>query len=231
MNEFDFASADLKSQDFTFANPSSFLLAGQTRSGKTTFTLNVLRNIETLFANPECRHNVVYFYKDDQPAFEIFKEENIVKHWVNRLPTSEDIEKLTEGFEESGSIVVIDDFDLDVNADTANIFRNKCHHSNCVIIMLTQNIFCNQPYFREISNQVTYVIIFKNPRNAAQITCFAKQVAPGAVPGFVAEYRKATRRPHSYLLFDTHQKTKEPYRLRSRILPHEMPMVVHVRQQ
>ena len=219
------------SQDFRFRTPSSFLLAGASKSGKTTFTLNLLRQIEVLFDNPECRHNVVYFYKEDQAAFQMFRKENIVKHWINRLPTGEDIDELTAQYEKSGSVVVIDDFDLKVNADVADIFRTKCHHRNCVIILLTQNIFCSKPYFREISLNSTYLVLFKNPRDASQFNCLAKQVAPGAVAALVAAYKKATRKPHSYLLFDTDQSTPEWQRVRSRVLPHELPMILHIREQ
>ena len=220
-----------QSQDFRFRTPSSFLLAGASKSGKTTFTLNLLRNIEALFSNPECRHNVVYFYKEDQEAFDMFKEENIVRLWINRLPTSENIDQLTAGYERSGSVVVIDDFDLKVNGDIADIFRTKCHHKNCVVILLTQNIFCQKQFFREISLNCTYLVMFKNPRDASQINCLAKQVAPGAVAALVATFKKATRRPHSYLLFDTDQSTPEWQRVKSRVLPHELPMILHIRDK
>ena len=219
-----------KFHDFRFRTPSSFLLAGASRSGKTTFTLNLLRQIETLFDNPECRHNVIYFYKEDQPALEMFRKENVVKHWINRPPTGEDINELTAQYDQSGSVVVIDDFDLKVNADIADIFRTKCHHKNCVVILLTQNMFCTKPYFREVSLNTTYLVLFKNPRDSSQFNCLAKQLAPGAVAALVATYKKATRKPHSYLLFDTDQSTPEWQRVRSRVLPHELPMILYIRE-
>jgi hypothetical protein len=239
LDDIDFSA----SKDLTFRNPSSFLLAGATKSGKTTFTLNLLRNIEVLFDHPSCRHNIIYFYKEKQDALTMFKlemqpalhptdeqpNEPIVKHWINRLPTSDDIDQLTAGYEQLGSVVVIDDFDLKVNEQIADIFRTKCHHKNCVVILLTQNIFCQKPYFREISLNSTYLVMFKNPRDASQINCFAKQVAPGGAAALAAVYKKATHKPHSYLLFDTDQDSPEWQRVRSRVLPHEMPMVLHIR--
>ena len=221
----------LGSVDLRFRNPSSFLLAGASMSGKTTFTHNLLRNIDNLFEKPECKHNIIYFYNDEQPVYELFRDEKIVKTWINRLPTSQDFEELTEGFQESGSIFVIDDFQQRLNSDTVQIFTNKCNHRNCVVILLAQNIFCSNKVFREISLNCTYVIMFKNPRDASQINCFAKQIAPGSVPALVTTFRKATKRPHSYLLFDTSQKTPEQQRIRARVLPHESPMILYVREK
>jgi len=52
-------------------------VAGATQAGKTTFTLNVLRNIDHLFEKPECKWNVYYFYHEDQPGFALIAKEKI----------------------------------------------------------------------------------------------------------------------------------------------------------
>ena len=66
-----------RAYDLRFKNPSSFLVAGATQAGKTTFTLNVLRNIDHLFEKPECKWNVHYFYREDQPGFALIAKEKI----------------------------------------------------------------------------------------------------------------------------------------------------------
>lgn len=225
------------SHDLRFKNPSSFLVAGATQAGKTTFTLNLLRNIEHLFENPECKWNVIYFYREQQDKFELFAQEKInnsqepiVKKWINRLPTTSDIEELTLGNRQTGSVIVIDDFAEDWTKDTVQIITTQVHHKNCVAIVLSQNIFCKNPVFREISLNCTYVVMFKNPRDASQINCFAKQFAPGAGDWVVSAYEAATRFPHSYLLFDSHQTTADVLRVRSHVLPNEFPMRVYKRK-
>jgi hypothetical protein len=211
--------------DVRFKNPSSFILAGASQSGKTTFTLNVLRNIDILFEKPSCKENIIYFFNQWQEGFERFKTENIIKEWVEKLPSTEDILEKTVAYRENGSVIIIDDFAQQLNRDTIDIFTKLCHHTNSVIFLLTQNIFSKNPVFREISLNATYIVMFKNPRDASQIITYARQFAPGRSKYIVDAFTEATRKAYSYLLFDLHQSTPDIIRVRSNVLPHEFPML------
>jgi hypothetical protein len=215
--------------DVRFKNPSSFLLGGGSQSGKTTFVLNVLSNIDTLFINPKCKQNVIYFYKQWQQAYELFSSKNIVKEWVNKLPTTEDVKEKTLMYkDDGGSILIIDDFATKLDTEIVELFTVLCHHTNSVVFLMTQNIFSKNPAARDISLNATYVILFKNPRDSSQIVHFAKQFAPGKTKGLVAAFNQATDPHFSYMLFDCHQTTPKQIRVRSRILPQEAPMEVWV---
>lgn len=220
--------AEPEPHDLRFPNPCSFILAGPTQCGKTTFALNLLRHADQLFQQPSCQQNVVYFYREEQPAYTMFAEEQLVHKWFRHLPSAQEIDDLTEAHLETGSIIIIDDFQEHLTPDTVEIFTNKCHHRNVVIILLAQNIFCPRPGFRTISLNSTFVLLFKNPRDASQIICFAKQFASGSVSWLIEAYREATRNAHSYLLFDTHQLRLDWLRVRSNVLPHELPMKLYI---
>lgn len=214
--------------DLRFKNPSSFILGGVSQSGKTTFTLNLLRNIDYLFEDPRCKQNIIYFYNQWQKLYEAFKQENIVREWVNKLPTEDDVREKTLLYKErGGSVIVIDDFAQELNKDVVNIFSILCHHTNSVVILLTQNIFSKNKAFRDISLNASYVMLFKNPRDSSVIVNFARQFSPGNNGYIVEAYKDATRKAYSYLLFDLHQSTPEEIRVRSNILPTELPMCVY----
>ena len=83
---------------------------------------------------------------------------------------------------------------------------------------MTQNLFSKNPVFRDISLNATYNIIFKNPRDSSQISHFARQYAPGKAKMILDVYKKATQKPHTYLLFDNHQEMRDEVRIRSNIL-------------
>ena len=68
-----------KCYDVRFQNPCSLLVSGGSQSGKTTHVMNLLRNAETVFRDPRCMQNVIYYYREWQPKFDTFKKENIVK--------------------------------------------------------------------------------------------------------------------------------------------------------
>lgn len=203
------------------------MLAGASKSGKTTFTLNLLRNIDQLFVDPSCLANVIYFFNEDQPALDSFKEEGIVHHWYKHLPTTSEIDTLTAGHLQTGSIIVIDDFQEDLTSDTVKIFTNKCHHRNASVILLAQNIFCPKVGFRTISLNTSYIVLFKNPRDTSQITSFAKQFSSGNIRWVLEAFKEATRDGHSYLLFDLDQLTPDWLRVRSKVLPHQLPMTLY----
>lgn len=213
--------------DVRFKNPCSILLAGSSQSGKTTLCLNLLRNVDDFFTDPRCKNNIIYYVKGNPDILSSFKHEKIVHEWIHQLPTVDDFKERTLLHKSSGgSIVVIDDFGEDFNKDIAEIFKVWCHHTNTVVILMTQNLFSQNKAYRDISLNSSYLIVFKNTRDGSQINHFSKQFSPGN-PSFVTHaYREATKKPYSYILFDHTQTTPDIIRVRSNILPHEQPMIV-----
>jgi hypothetical protein len=204
--------------DLRFKNGSSIILGGVSQSGKTSLTLNILRNIDDLVVDPKCKQNILFFYHQWQDLYEGFKKENIVKEWVNHLPSEEDVRNKTLIYKNrGGSIIVLDDFAQELNKDVVIIFSILAHHTNSIVILLTQNIFSKNKVFRDISLNGTYVILFKNPRDSSQVVNFAKQFAPGCIKYVIDSYKDATKVAYSYLLFDLHQSTPEHLRVRSSI--------------
>jgi hypothetical protein len=135
-------------------------------AGKTCFVLNFLRSAHQLFEDPRCLQNVIYFYNNEQDAYDDFREENIVHEWRKEMPTSFLIEELARPYKlTGGSIMVIDDFGQDINLDTAKIFTQVAHHFNVTIFLLQQNIFTQIKGFRDISLNSTYTVLYKVSKN------------------------------------------------------------------
>ena len=217
--------------DMRFRTPGTFLLAGPTSSGKTTHCSELLRNIDTLFDDPRIKQNVVYFYREWQPLFDKLNNEGIVSHWRSEQPTLDVIRELVLPYKHvGGSVVVIDDRSQSVNVDMVELFSIFSHHWSCTVILLCQNIFNRNPMFREISLNSRIITIFKNPRDLSQITFFARQFAPGKNSYIVEAFRAATEKPFGYLMFDNHQQTPDMLRVRSNVLPDELPMTVYIRK-
>ena len=70
-----------------------------------------------------------------------------------------------------------------------------------------------------------YLVIFKNPRDASQITHLAKQMYPGHVQFLQEVFRDATSEAYGYLFIDLKQETPEHLRLRTKIMPNETQYV------
>lgn len=215
----------MASYDVRFKFPFAWLLAGGSGCGKTTKVLNFLRNHKDLTDNPDCE-NVVYFYNQWQSQFDNVGED-VVNCWIEGLPTHDRVAEVTESFKDrGGSIVIIDDFAHALNEEIERLFTVFSHHGNCALIFLSQNLFDKNKHFRTVSLNSQYITAFKNPRDRQQIAALARQLRPDNSKFIVDSYHKATQAPFSYLFFDNHQRTPEEIRIRSRILPHESPMLV-----
>jgi hypothetical protein len=213
--------------DLRFKNPSSFCFIGPSSSGKTSLVMKILRNAAALFESPECRNNIIYFYKVWQPLYSQAKADNVVKTWISELPTIALVREHTEYYKnKGGSICVFDDYGTQINREIVEIFQIWSHHTNSVIMMQSQSLFPKNPFFREISLNATYIVLFKAPRDTQQIMIFGKQFSAGKTKFFLESYKKATEKPYSYLFIDMHQMTNEMLRIRSHVLPSEFPMLV-----
>lgn len=213
--------------DLRLKTPFNAIIAGASQSGKTTFVLNLLRHIDELFLDSRCKNNIIYYYKEMQPNLQSFQSENIVRHWVNKLPTVEDVKDRTLNSKETGgSVIIIDDFASDLTKDISEIFTVIGHHQNTSVILLSQNLFQQGSTFRNVSLNSKYIIIFKNPRDSSQISHFARQFAPNNSKWIVNAFKEATKTPYSYMFLDNHQTTPDVIRVLSNILLHEWPIRV-----
>lgn len=70
-----------------------------------------------------------------------------------------------------------------------------------------------------------YLILFKNVRDRLQITRLGSQMG---MPRVLTEsFNDATRRNHGYLMIDLRNICEESIRLRTNILPDELPVIVY----
>jgi hypothetical protein len=211
--------------DLRLKTPFTYVVAGASQSGKTTHVFELLKNRHAMMDVPT--DHVIYYYKQWQPHFTAFEEAGVVTEWVNRVPTSEELQAKTHARRDGeGTIVIIDDFMQQLNRDIADLFTVTSHANRISVILMTQNLFAKLPVFRTISLNATYIACFKNPRDSSQIMHLAKQLSPNNTRYVVEAYREATRRPYSYMFFDFHQGTPDNIRVRSDILPKQMPMKV-----
>ena len=69
----------------------------------------------------------------------------------------------------------------ETDKSVSNLFTKGSHHRNLSVLHLVQNVFDKNKHTRTISLNTHYLVIFKNPQDASQITHLAKQMYPGHV--------------------------------------------------
>ena len=102
------------------------------------------------------------------------------------------------------------------------------HHRFTSVLYLVQNLFPKNKESRTISLNSQYMVVFKNPRDASQMTHLARQVYPGRAKFVQDAFKDATSLPCGYLLVDLKQDTPEDMRLRTTIFPDDGVQYVYL---
>lgn len=206
---------------------ATHLLVGPSGSGKTYRAAAMLRLKNELLRGGGQIRNVVVCYSAWQDVYADLDREGLVTRWVNKKPTAEEFVAMVEPYKESGgSLVVIDDFMSAIDKDLVEIVTVSARHNKATVFILFQSLFPSNPLARQISLNVKYIYVHKNPRENAQIQYLARQLRPRDYKWVVEAYHEATREPYSCFLIDLTQEQSEHLRFRSRFLPHEFPMKV-----
>ena len=203
---------------------SSITISGATQSGKTYFVHKFLQNVSGMFSGePVCQ--ILYCYGIYQPLFDKMQEDIPNFSMLEGLPSEEDIEKIT--VKQKHVLIILDDLMNKVgqSPEMESLFTMGCHHRKMSVIFLTQNIFQQAKCARTIALNTHYLILFRNLRDASQVTNLGRQLFPGKGQILVHAYQDATKIPYGYLIIDMSPHSEDKYRLRTRIFPGEDPIV------
>jgi hypothetical protein len=202
--------------DLRWKHPFTALVVGPTQSGKTVFTFKFIREARQLIHPPP--EKIVYCYGEFQPIFSDYPSVTFhdglpdLKQFDGKHPT----------------LLVIDDLMSETNQSVSNIFTKISHHRNVSVMYLSQNLFYQSKHNRTMSLNAHYIVLFKNPRDASQVTTLAKQMYPGKGKFLLEAFKDATEKPYGYLLFDLKPNTDEKCRIRTKIFSDDEKHFVYV---
>lgn len=235
--------------DVRWKHPWTSIICGPTGCGKTIFVKTFLRHLSLI---SDVRfERILFYYAEWQDAYQRLQcdtseneEEDTndihrIGYGNNLLEPKKNIIEFREGLPRpedysndplSPKLVIIDDLMRESSScDTiVDLFTKGSHHKNLSVILISQNLFHQGRGQRDISLNANYIVVFKNPRDRAQIRHLARQVFPDD-PKFLEEaYYDATSRPHGYLLLDLKQSTPDEYRFRTCIFPNDTLHYVYI---
>lgn len=217
----------MEEYNLRFIKGATHLVVGPSGCGKTYRTCDILRIKDQLIEEGEKIKNVVFCYAAWQGIYDEMKRTGVVTRFVKKKPSSEEFVKLVQDYRDcGGSIVVIDDFMSQIDQDLVDIVTVQSRHYNVSTFILFQSLFPPNKLARQISLNVKYLHIHKNPRENAQIQTLARQLSPKNYKWIVGAYHAVTETPHSCFLIDLTQQREEKLRYRSHYLPREAPMKV-----
>ncbi len=220
--------------DCRFQTPFNCLVAGPTKSGKTTFTCNLLKLSGEMFTRKP--DYVLLFYMINQPSYEHMLEKGLINEMIDLNSYSvnyEEIYQRVEPFKNgNGSLIIFDDSMSEIKPGLEKIFTILGHHTNCSLIYLSQNLFYNNKTFRNISLNFDYIALMRNKRDLSQIKYLAQQLCPGNTKYIIHSYYAATAKPYGHFVVDCNANSPIELRLRSEIFltrhPDQTPYTVYL---
>ena len=93
---------------------------------------------------------------------------------------------------------------------------------------LVQNRFPKNKESRTINLNSQYMVVFKNPRDASEMSHLARQMYPGRAKFVQEAFKDVTSVPYGYLLVDLKQDTPEAMHLRTTIFPDDGVQYVYL---
>jgi len=198
-------------------HPFSCIIAGASQSGKSVFTLNLIKNVDHLI-HPKIT-KIILSYTEDQPLYHELKKcdprVELVKG-IEIIPTNV-----------GNTLLIIDDQMSDVMKDQNihDLFIKGVHHRSISVILISQNLFPPGKYGRTIRLNSTYLVIFKSVQFNSSVKTLGIQLFPNHKNFLYSAYQQATSKPYSYLFVNLHPQCNDKTRIRSGILPSESSSV------
>lgn len=188
-----------------FHDTARILIGGVSYSGKSHFVGRLLKYYEHLFEK-------IYVIGSDLEGIENLN--------VTRDDTFDPFDESHESDTTGHKLIVLDDI---LNSKSKLKLACKLfsygRHKNYSVILITQNIFLNDPNFRTCSLNASFCILFR-VRDLLQIKHFCKSfLADNQIESFISLYKKLVlRNKFGYLCIDFKSGFESKIRIRSNIL-------------
>lgn len=201
-----------ESFDARLKTPFCMVIAGNNQSGKTSFTIELLKNRNLLIDNDF--EKIVYFYGIKTPNVKILRNMGVI--CVQGLPAQGDFSMFT-GNKEDHKLFIFDDMIQAItnNEKVTEFVFNSLHHELCSIIFTTQDLFLKSKYRLTLTRQAHYFVLMKSVLDKEQIVFFARKFAPHNHKQTMEMFEKMlSETQFSYIFADGRTTTPDDARLR-----------------
>lgn len=200
---------DFSEKDLKLKTPCGIFEAGPSGTGKTTFTLKLVKHASEIFDPPP--KSIVYSYGEyDKDIHEFQRAGAIV---TPNLPTEEMLDKLPKP-----TLLILDDHIQNAKSEYLDeLFTKKIHHQNLIVVFTSQNMYDKHVKVARMNSQ--YIFLMRSPSAALHVRTLGQQLFPRKLNYFMDSYHKATDNPYDYLMIDNHPTANKALRLRSHIFP------------
>ena len=196
-----------------FMTPFSMGVYGRRESGKTHFVTELLIQQEKLIKDPFKK--VIWINKSFQKDVyeKLILANQFEVEFLDDLPNFDAMGK------QINTIVILDDMLSEASRnDQVSALFTRGRHLNFSVIFLSQNLFHQGKYSRDISLNTDYMVLLKNTRDLNQIKTLAQQMYPHVKNFLPWAYHDAVEKEKfSHLILDLKPYTNSVMRVRAKI--------------
>ena len=183
----------MDSLQFYFSHPTSIVIAGPSRSGKTCFVFNCLKS--SLIQPFPSR--IIWFYKEWQPIYDklkkLFRLLNLHRELIKGILAQ------VKAYERN--LVVLDDLMSSAgdSKQIAQLFTQDAHHGNLTVIFIVQNLFYQGKEMRTINLNAHYIILYKTHEINRKFVIWHTRFSL-KIQNFSPKFRSIRFRIHTHIL-------------------------------
>jgi len=200
--------------DIRFKHPFTCIVSGPSGSGKSSFTLRLVQHLHSLCTEPNFSGGIIWCYSEKSavPRETLFSlHKNVSFH-----------EGVPQNFDNDHGrpclIILHDLLNEMYSKDVCDLFTKGSHHRNISVFLITQNLFHQGRFCRDISLNAKYSVALRNVRDKSQFQYLVLQVHPEDSDSLYKSYLEATERAHVYLILDFAQD-RRPLEISNQRLP------------
>ena len=174
-----------------FQHPASIIIAGPSRSGKTSFLRRILEE-KTIYPFPT---RILFVYGEWQSDYDRLQQ-NVGNIEFVKGPMNEE---LYDSFNSSQPNMLVLDDQMTEAGKTNQLekyFVQGSHHRNLSVVFIVQNIFEKGKAMRTTTLNANYLVLYKTPRDRGQIAILGRQMYPTKWKSFLSAFEQATQNPY-----------------------------------
>ena len=156
------------SDELRVKHTCTYIISGSSGSEMSSFCIKLLQNLETLCTETNFDGVILWCYGENAVP-SVYVGRRIRFH-----------EGVPDNFTNAGSkpcLIILDDLLNEVSSkEVCHLFTKGSRHRNISVILITQNLFHQARYCRDISLNAKYIVLLKCIRDKHQFTHLARQV-------------------------------------------------------
>jgi len=183
--------------DIRFKHPFTCIVSGPSGSGKSSFTLRLVQHLDSLYTEPNFSGGIIWCYSEKSavPRETTSLHKNVNFH--------EGVPQKFGNDHGRPCLIILDNLLNEVySKDVCDLFTKGSRHRNISVILITQNLFHQGRFCRDISLNAKYSVALKYVRGKSRFQYLARQVHPEDSDSLYKSYLEATERAHGYLILD-----------------------------